>query len=99
MKKILATISMICFMAFISNAQTTPTATAKATTSKEVKTETTAKTDMPCSTASEAKKAGCCHKNMTAAECKAAKASKNCGAKTSTEAKAEKTSASGGGNN
>ena len=98
MKKILATISMICFVAFISNAQTTPTTTAKASTSKEVKAETTAKSDVPCSTA-EAKKSGCCHKNMSSAECKAAKASKNCGAKTSTEAKAEKTSASGGGNN
>ena len=91
MKKILVTLSLICFVAFVSNAQTTPTATSKATTTKEVKTEATA------TAAPEAKKSGCCHKGMSAADCKK-KGMKDC-VKTGADAKDQKTSTKEGTNN
>lgn len=90
MKKILVTFSLICFTAFISNAQTTPTPAKPAAVAKEVKSESTA--------TPEAKKSGCC-KNMSAAECKAKgmkdcspKAMKDCGAKSEAAVKDEKPS-------
>jgi len=92
MKKIFVTLSLICFVAFVSNAQTSPT-TAKAST-KEVKAETK---DASATTSTEAKKSGCCHKNMSSAECK--KAMKNCGDKAGTDAKAEKSKETGSKSN
>ena len=91
MKKILVTLSMICFVAFVSNAQTTPTATSKTATTKEVKTETTA------TAAPEAKKTGCCHKGMSSADCKK-KNMKDC-IKAGADSKDQKTSTKDGTNN
>ncbi len=94
MKKILVTFSLICFVAFASNAQTSPTTAKVATTSKEVKADAKAE----AVAAPEAKKYGCCHKGASSADCKN-KSMKDCSTKSSAESKSQKSSATKGGTN
>jgi hypothetical protein len=90
MKKILVTAALICFVAFISNAQTTPAA------SKDAKKEP-AKTEASTSATPDAKKSGCCHKGTSMADCKG-KSAKNC-TKAEADAKTKKAPAASPNNN
>ena len=85
MKKILATLSMVCFVAFMSSAQTTPSSTS--TTKETVKTSTTTSTDASASTTKKTCAKGSCKKG-----------GKNC-TKAGADSKTPKASTTGGSAN